>query len=217
MGQKLLDFIFKNTNIRSYIDETGEIWVCAKDVCEALNISWKGNGTLNTINDNWKGVRSFRTPRGEQQLIFIKEAAVYKLAFRSNKPEAEEFTDFIADEVIPALRKEGYYVLPKSEGSTFKGGLSHLPQIIIKAAAGDTFADSRLKELDIAVGQPIPKWMELELTLKTQDEIWELVKKKNPIAIHLIKDLFGVEYNDPQLDMEEYEKEHSEISIKEAV
>ena len=37
----------------------------------------------------------------------IKEGAVYKLAFSSNKPEAERFTNWIAGEVIPQIRKTG--------------------------------------------------------------------------------------------------------------
>lgn len=41
---------------------------------------------------------------------FLTESGVYKLVFRSNKPNAEEFTDWIADEVLPTIRKTGGYV-----------------------------------------------------------------------------------------------------------
>jgi hypothetical protein len=34
---------------------------------------------------------------------------VYKLAFRSNKPEADAFTNWVASEVLPAIRKTGGY------------------------------------------------------------------------------------------------------------
>lgn len=40
---------------------------------------------------------------------FLTESGVYKLAFRSNKPEAEKFTDWVADEVLPSIRKTGSY------------------------------------------------------------------------------------------------------------
>ena len=45
--------------------------------------------------------------RGEN---FLTESGVYKLAFKSNKKEAEHFTDWIADEVLPSIRKTGNYI-----------------------------------------------------------------------------------------------------------
>lgn len=51
---------------------------------------------------------------------FLTESGVYKLVFKSHKPNAEAFTDWIADEVLPSLRKNGHYVMkaqtPVSEG-----------------------------------------------------------------------------------------------------
>ena len=41
---------------------------------------------------------------------FLTESGVYKLAFKSRKAEAERFTDWIADEVLPSIRKTGNYV-----------------------------------------------------------------------------------------------------------
>lgn len=68
---------------------------------------------------------------------FLTESGVYKLVFKSHKPNAEKFTDWIADEVLPAIRKTGGYVnnddlfintyLPYADESTklmFKSTLS---------------------------------------------------------------------------------------------
>lgn len=41
---------------------------------------------------------------------FLTSSGVYKLAFKSRKPNAEEFTDWIADEVLPSIEENGYYV-----------------------------------------------------------------------------------------------------------
>lgn len=41
---------------------------------------------------------------------FLTESGVYKLVFKSHKPNAEAFTDWIADEVLPAIRKTGGYI-----------------------------------------------------------------------------------------------------------
>ena len=48
---------------------------------------------------------------------FLTESGVYKLMFRSRKPEAERFTDWIADEVIPSIRKNEGYLLNQEEMS----------------------------------------------------------------------------------------------------
>lgn len=39
----------------------------------------------------------------------INEAALYKLAFRSNKPQADAFVNWVAGEVLPQLRQTGQY------------------------------------------------------------------------------------------------------------
>lgn len=91
-----------------------EPWFVAKDVVAALGIGWNGT-TLASIPDEWKGMRTFRTPSsgtrggGEQMLTVINEAALYKLAFRSNKPQADAFVNWVAGEVLPAIRQTGQY------------------------------------------------------------------------------------------------------------
>ncbi len=52
---------------------------------------------------------------------FLTESGVYKLIFKSNKPNAEKFQDWVTDEVLPSIRKNGNYqikgkvlALPKS-------------------------------------------------------------------------------------------------------
>ena len=42
---------------------------------------------------------------------FLTESGVYKLVFKSRKPNAEKFTDWVTDEVLPSIRKHGMYAL----------------------------------------------------------------------------------------------------------
>lgn len=94
----------------------GQIWFAAKDVFEGLDISWKGVDSLGTIKDEWTMTPEFPDTLGrKQKMLFLNEAAVYKLAFRSNKPEAERFTEWVASEVIPQIRKTGRYI-PQHQG-----------------------------------------------------------------------------------------------------
>lgn len=41
---------------------------------------------------------------------FLTESGVYKLVFKSRKPNAEVFTDWVTDEVLPTIRKTGGYI-----------------------------------------------------------------------------------------------------------
>lgn len=41
---------------------------------------------------------------------FLTESGLYKLLMKSRKPQAERFTDWITDEVIPTIRKTGGYI-----------------------------------------------------------------------------------------------------------
>lgn len=91
-------FAFQNFPIRTQLDGD-TLWFVAKDVCEALTIKWNGRA-LSAIPDDWTGMRKFLTPGtgthgggGWQTLRAITEPAVYKLVFRSNKAEAEAFTN----------------------------------------------------------------------------------------------------------------------------
>lgn len=104
----LSNFIFEKNSIRAEV--VGETpWFVAKDVAAALGIEWRGSSTLARIKAAWKGVRNFRTPGGNQELTVINEPAVYKFAFRSNKEEADKFTDWLAGEVLPSIRRTGAY------------------------------------------------------------------------------------------------------------
>jgi len=104
----ITNFIFEENSIRADVDGDTP-WFVAKDIAAALGIEWRGSATLARIKAAWKGVRKFRTPGGNQELTVINEPAVYKFVFRSNKEEADRFTDWLAGEVLPAIRKTGSY------------------------------------------------------------------------------------------------------------
>lgn len=105
-------FSFQSCQVRTSI-ENNQVWFVAKDVCAALAIPWNGSTTLQSIPKAWQGVSKLHTPSGKQALIIITEPAVYKLAFRSNKPEADAFTNWVASEVLPAIRQAGGYSAPE--------------------------------------------------------------------------------------------------------
>lgn len=102
-----------NVSIRTEVID-GEPWFVAKDVAMALDIDWSGK-TLKSIPEGWKTMGSFPIYASEgdvtgvRRTTFINESAMYKLAFRSNKPEADRFVNWIAGEVLPSIRRTGSY------------------------------------------------------------------------------------------------------------
>ena len=113
MSANLAEFQYGRKPIRT-MDCDGEVWFVARDVCDALGIVWQGDKTITRIRPDWKMVAKYATISGEKDTILISEPAVFKLAFRSHKSEAEEFTDWVAGEVLPAIRKTGSFNAAKT-------------------------------------------------------------------------------------------------------
>ena len=61
-----------------------------------------------------EGVDTINTPTnsGIQGMIYVNEGNLYRTIFQSKKPEAEAFTDWVTEEVLPALRRTGTYTIP---------------------------------------------------------------------------------------------------------
>ena len=114
---KVFTFNESNQPIRVEV-RNGEPWFVAKDVAKALNISWS-SATLAQIPEEWKGMMNFITPGGNQELTVISEAGMYKLAFRCHSSEvADKFTNFVASEILPSIRKTGRYEVGGASSSS---------------------------------------------------------------------------------------------------
>ena len=101
-----------------FVERSGEWWAVAQDVCEALGLRYVTKAMkslknvqqysvcdLNNSQVSSDGVRNMQT------MNIIGEKDIYRLIFRSRKPEAEAFQDWVY-ETIRELRKasglEGY-------------------------------------------------------------------------------------------------------------
>lgn len=110
--------VFQNDQfgqVRAVRSESGEPWFVAKDVCDALGIR---TDTVRAIldadevretNPNTVGVAGGRKP------LVVSEAGLYSLILRSRKPEAHVFKRWVTHEVLPALRRDGGYMVARDE------------------------------------------------------------------------------------------------------
>ena len=91
-----------------FIKRGEEIWFVAVDVCRALDIQ-NVRQNLAEFPDDEKGVCSIYTPGGPQKMNIVSEPGFYRLIFMSRKPEAEKIKRWVFHEVLPSIRKYGYY------------------------------------------------------------------------------------------------------------
>lgn len=81
-----------------------------KDVARALGfekVETKNGRRYHSIR--WSTITKYlRQEVGEKD--FISEPMVYKLAFKANNAVSEKFTDWLAIEVLPTIRKHGAYM-----------------------------------------------------------------------------------------------------------
>ena len=98
---------FNEKNIR-VIGSYQEPWFVAKDICNILELK-NITETMKMIPEKWRGSEKLNTFGGEQNMIIINEAGLYKLIMRSNKPVAQKFQEVVCEEILPSLRKKGEY------------------------------------------------------------------------------------------------------------
>lgn len=102
--------IFKNEQfgqVRIAMTEGNEPMFCLADVAKALGYA----NPAKAVIDHCKGVTVLETPTssGVQSIKFGKEGEVYRLTMKSKLSDAEKFQDWVCDEVLPSIRKNGIY------------------------------------------------------------------------------------------------------------
>ena len=118
-GRRLEIFSKENLgSVRTVLDDKGEPWFCLKDICDILGLSDtnKVSSRLNHIGTNsirvgvQTGFKKDGTPAVQEvPMIFIDEGNLYQTIMGSRKPQAKKFADWVTREVIPSIRKYGFY------------------------------------------------------------------------------------------------------------
>lgn len=102
----------------------GEPWMVAADVCRGLGIANNRDAISDlpddekqeidlrntvAIGDGIGGVGSEGHGRGNPKAVAVNEPGLYRLIFKSRKPEAERFKKWVFHEVLPAIRATGSF------------------------------------------------------------------------------------------------------------
>ena len=131
MTNELQLFNYKGATIRT-VKIDGDVWLVAKDVCDVLELS-DVSMSVRGLDDDEKGTSSICTLGGNQSMTVINEPGLYKLTFKSRKPEAKEFTRWVTHEVLPQIRRTGSYSM-KAEQPALPSGVMDGARMIFEAA-----------------------------------------------------------------------------------
>ncbi|ECL2621708.1 hypothetical protein F0N14_08475 [Campylobacter jejuni] len=98
--------------VRVAVDENNEPLFCLSDICKILELT-----TPSKVADSIKrefelyelNSYSFDTGFGIKEFTMIDEPQFYFILMRSDKPNAKPFRMWVTKEVLPSIRKKGYY------------------------------------------------------------------------------------------------------------
>ena len=93
----------------SYIDEKPNVWFKAKEVAQILGYKDTDQSIRKHVDkeDKYKG--AVETTGGLQTCVFISESGLYSLVLSSKLETAKKFKRWITTDVLPSIRKFGYY------------------------------------------------------------------------------------------------------------
>lgn len=161
---------YNNHQIRQIASEDGEILFCAKDVLEALGTKTK----LKDIELDDPEESVFDAPildaLGREQIAkFITEPTLYEILGKLHVETAKPFRRWVTHEVLPSIRKHGYYINAQmteeqfklmkekvKELMPYKRKVDH--QLSLAADWRDENSGSRLEFINIRSGKKSTLW-----------------------------------------------------------
>lgn len=112
-------FDFNGIPARVIQDDRFNFWWVAYDICSVLGVN-NTSQAISTLDDDEKSTLIINEGLVKQglsdnlpgtNLNIVSESGLYALLFKSRKPEARRFRKWVTSEVIPSIRKNGYYQL----------------------------------------------------------------------------------------------------------
>ncbi|MFI6302121.1 phage antirepressor [Amycolatopsis thailandensis] len=132
---ELIPFDFHGSAVRVVVID-GEPWFAAGDVCFVLGYSNPRDAVAKHVREHQKRASRIATPSGEQSATVISEGGLYRLLMRARTVLADQFQDWVTDEVLPAIRKTGKFDLsvPTTFADALELAAKQAREIEVKAA-----------------------------------------------------------------------------------
>jgi prophage antirepressor-like protein len=104
---KIAEYLFGENPVR-VAGTALEPLFAAKDVCDVLGLQ---NPTVAVEKLDEDEVTKFNLGSRSGDTLFVTESGLYHLIFKSRKAAAKKFRRWVTQEVLPAVRKDGRYVV----------------------------------------------------------------------------------------------------------
>ena len=135
--------VFENPEfgmVRTTIDEKGDPWFCAKDLCDVLGYRRAYDTVKQRVSSSdtikYSVTRTVKNRYGEcsgrglvVQMIFVNESGFYALVLGSKLATAVKFKDWVTSVVLPQIRKTGGYI-PVKEGESEEETIRNAEEIL---------------------------------------------------------------------------------------
>lgn len=131
-------------------ERNGDVWFCLTDICRPLGLrAWHVRERLK--NDGIVTNEAVDSLGRKNTLIFVNEGNLYRAIFQSRKPEAERFTDWVTEEVLPSIRKTGRY---ENRPMTVAENLAAQAQLLVEQEKRIERIEQRMETALTAIARP---------------------------------------------------------------
>lgn len=93
----------------------GEVWFVAKDVCDALGHSNSRKAISDNVYVEDRADVTISDGSQNRSMTIINESGLYSLIMKSRLEIAKTFQRWVTSEVLPAIRRQGYYIDPSAQ------------------------------------------------------------------------------------------------------
>ena len=131
-------------------ERNGETWFCLADVCRPLGLRAK-DCKLRLKKDGVDTIALTDSVGRMQGMLFVNEGNLYRAIFQSRKPEADRFTDWVTEEVLPSIRKTGRY---ENRPMTVAENLAAQAQLLVEQEKRIARIEQRVETALTAIARP---------------------------------------------------------------
>ena len=110
MSSPLATFAFADNLVR-VIHINDQPWWVASDIAKVLGYRDAAN-MIRMLDDDQKGTHFVSTLGGDQEANIINEGGMWMCVIKSTRKEAKQFQKWLTGELLPSLRRDGFYAMP---------------------------------------------------------------------------------------------------------
>ena len=112
----IIPFQFETHAVRVQVDDSGQPWFNASDVCEALELGNPSQALKSHVDaDDLQKLEITDALGRPQRANHVNESGLYALILGSTKDAAKRFKRWVTGEVLPAIRKTGAFAVPGAQ------------------------------------------------------------------------------------------------------